>query len=108
MICNSLKVNVRQLVADEDLDDVEDECVKGIYKVEFAFDSASFTLPVKVSIALDIFHSTVAIGYLDDFEVCVVDDEGRPMEEDPNYEPYSVIWKGDVLKISDSFFNTAD
>lgn len=50
--------------------------------------------------ALDIFHAHQGIECLDDFEVEVIDEDGRVIEQDPDHVDYSASDDGEVEKIS--------
>lgn len=50
--------------------------------------------------ALDIFHAHQGIECLDDFEIEVIDEDGRVIEQDPDHVDYSASDDGEVEKIS--------
>lgn len=93
-----LQITVRRIAP---LTDEEDAEVPGLYKVLFNQDVSSLTREKQASMALDIFHSTIAIGTLDDFDIMVVDNNGQAVGQDDSHEDYSSSKAGDVEKVSD-------
>lgn len=74
------------------LTDEEDREVPGTYAVEVP-EQADDTLAC--SIALDVFHSTVAVGVLDEFEFTVIDPAtGKELVEDDNDLAYAHAKQG--------------
>lgn len=74
-------------LAGHDLVDFEDSGVTGVYSV-----SVPYTLgeTIWANVALDIFHTNVAVGNLDNFWFVVYDPEtGVVLEEAPGVQPYS-------------------
>lgn len=76
-----------------------DTDVAGVYAVEIPAD---VPMPRSATQALDRFHREVAIDVLDDFDICVTDAQGMPVEEDGDEEAYSneaerqLIWLGRI------------
>lgn len=96
-----LRVNVLQISAE--LDDQEDQGAAGIYEVALSEKASRMPERKCASIALDVFHSHVPIGGLDDFAITVLDEQGRVIAEDGDHEDYSGSHEGQVLgKISDT------
>lgn len=86
----------------------EDKNVPGVYVVEV---NAGHPPDKSASIALDIFHSRVAIGMLDDFEISVVGKDGQVIPQDEAHEDYSGenegggVWQViDTSEKDDEFF----
>lgn len=63
-----------------------DTRVQGLYSVEVPDDAPP---GIAAGIALDRFHSTIAVGTLDDFAFTVVDKDGKEIVEADDYEAYS-------------------
>lgn len=93
-----LRVNVRRIAA---LSDEEDAEVDGVYQVHFFDCVSALPLEKRAAIALDIFHSSIAIGTLDDFDIAVVDHLNRAVAQDEAHESYSASDDGSVEKIAD-------
>lgn len=73
--------------------DAEDAHVAGTYLIRL-----DTRLPRKkwASAALDVFHESVAIGVLDDYEFTVREREtNAALEQDPLHEDYSLSARGD-------------
>lgn len=70
--------------------DPEDEVVPGLYAVEFKdlVDEDEYSTPPGqvAGAVLDCFHSHIGIGVLDDFDICVLNDDGLQIEQDEDYE----------------------
>lgn len=98
----SLLINVTSLQARADLDR-EDVNVAGVYRVDLDFDAAEHqTLAKRASMALDIFHSSVAIAVLDDFCITVINPQDRAeVAQDPEHEDYSESDSGVAYKMRD-------
>ncbi|MCA8228230.1 hypothetical protein [Burkholderia vietnamiensis] len=92
-----LRINVRQVSPNPD---PQDRDVEGIYAVIFGVDDRQFPDAKRASMALDIFHAHQGIECLDDFEVEVIDEDGRVIEQDPDHVDYSASDDGEVEKIS--------
>ncbi|WP_176331338.1 hypothetical protein [Burkholderia vietnamiensis] len=92
-----LRINVRQVSPNPD---PQDRDVEGIYAVIFGVDDRQFSDAKRASMALDIFHAHQGIECLDDFEVEVIDEDGRVIEQDPDHVDYSASDDGEVEKIS--------
>ncbi|ARL04373.1 hypothetical protein BOC44_21660 (plasmid) [Burkholderia pseudomallei] len=80
--------------------DPQDSDVAGIYAVIFGVDDRQFPDAKRASMALDIFHAHQGIERLDDFEIEVIDEDGRIIEQDPGHVDYSSSDCGEVEKIS--------
>lgn len=97
----ALRINVRQIVSEPE--SREDEGLAGVYAVHFKLeDIGAMTEQKRASIALDIFHRRQAIGCLDDFEIDVIDPDGKVVNQDERHEDYSYSDGGDVEKVSDT------
>jgi hypothetical protein len=94
-----MQISVRRIAP---LSDREDASVPGVYLVEFASHVCDLPLPKLASTALDVFHSDVPIGVLDDFEFTVVHGVDTIVAQDPDHEDYSGSDDGAVRKISDA------
>ncbi|TAL65809.1 MAG: hypothetical protein EPN79_11705 [Burkholderiaceae bacterium] len=82
-----LLVNVSPLVDANELD-LEDENVAGVYTV---YVDQAVSMKVHASVALDTFHSTIAISMLDDFVIDVVDSiDHRVLEEEEDAPHYAI------------------
>lgn len=80
-----LTLIAKPLLPSEDLD--QEDCeVSGIYTVEV--DRSISDDAKAASVALDAFHSRIAVNNLDDFKFWV-EENGKVIEEDPNHEDYS-------------------
>lgn len=79
--------------------DPDDRSVKGTYGVEVSEDLSN---PIAAGVALDMFHSNVAVSVLDDFEFHVVDPVMEVvLHQADEYESYSgESHGGDVFQIS--------
>lgn len=98
----SLLINVTSLQARADLDH-EDVDVAGVYRVDLDFYAAEHqTLAKRVSMALDVFHSSVAITMLDDFRITVINPQDRAVvDQDPEHDDYSESNSGVAYKMRD-------
>ncbi len=84
---------------------IDDDNVHGVYAVEVNEDLNSKNA---ASVALDIFHSNIAVDTLDDFEF-TVKYRGRTLSENPDHKTYSgEALGGDVWKTSDIIRPEAD
>ncbi|WP_176331408.1 hypothetical protein [Burkholderia vietnamiensis] len=92
-----LRINVRQVSPNPD---PQDRDVEGIYAVIFGVDDRQFSDAKRASMALDIFHAHQGIECLDDFEIEVIDEDGRVIEQDPGHVDYSSSDCGEAEKIS--------
>jgi hypothetical protein len=95
----NLKISVRRVLP---LTDREDAHAPGTYLVQFAESVKGLPQPKLASIALDVFHSNVSIGCLDDFEINVVDELDRTVQQDADHDDYSGSDDGTVEQINDS------
>ena len=64
----------------------EDQGVAGVYAVDVPDDMPDDRA---AGVALDVFHSNVAIDCLDDFEVYATNAQGEGIYEPDDYEGYS-------------------
>lgn len=98
----SLLINVTSLQPRTDLDS-EDVDVAGVYRVDLDFDAAEHqTLAKRASMALDVFHSSVAIAVLDDFSITVINPQDRTeVDQDPEHDDYSESDSGVAYKMRD-------
>ena len=78
-----MRINVQELCPPTDPEDIG---VAGIYEVSFAVATAGLTPSKMASMVLDIFHSNVAIGMLDDFDIAVIDANDQFVEQDPTHQ----------------------
>lgn len=69
-----------------------DRHISGIYAVEV---DESLNAVKAASSALDTFHSKIAIGVLDDFEILVYEGT-KQINEDPDHEGYTLSGTGNV------------
>lgn len=82
-----IKLHIAAIAITNDLNDVEDEQVSGVYQVLVQKGLSSATM---ASAALDRFHSDCPVGVLDDFAFHVYDPiTGRVLEEDEASESYA-------------------
>lgn len=93
-----MQINARLIST---LSDREDAGTPGVYLVDFAPDVRTHPAPKLASIALDIFHSNVPIGAMDDFEITVIYGGATVAGRDPDHEDYSGSNDGSIEKISD-------
>lgn len=98
----TIHINVTQL--SKELDDEEDEGVAGVYTVQYGKDISGTTRAKRAAIALDIFHASVAIGCLDDFEILAVDAAGHFIAQAEDHEDGSCHDYGTVEKIEGDAF----
>jgi hypothetical protein len=82
--------------------DEEDDHVEGIYAVQFNADTTGLSVEKLAAMALDIFHSRIGIGTLDDFTITVLDGNDDPVEVDDSHEENSASSSGIVEKITDT------
>jgi len=75
------------------LSDPEDSGVAGVYHIEI---HKGVPKRIWAGVALDVFHTHVAVAMLDDFEFTVKDGQKVLIEPD-DYESYSGEDKGDML-----------
>ena len=101
-----LRINVTLLASEPDTDD--DAEVEGLYEVDLGTAGEGLPLPKLASAALDVFHESIAIDCLDDFDIDVVGPDGSVIEEDPDHSPYSWGKQGHVSKLSDSPLRRGD
>lgn len=94
-----LKINV-QLIADKPTDS-EDGDVEGLYEVELHSSADGLPKEKLASIALDVFHSNIGIGTLDDFVISALDSDLTVLGEDESHEPYSGSKLGTLYKVED-------
>lgn len=94
-----LKINV-QLIADKPTD-VEDSDVEGMYEVELHSSTDGMPKEKLASIALDVFHSNIGIGTLEDFVISALDSDLVVLDEDESHEPYSGSKLGAVYKVDE-------
>jgi hypothetical protein len=85
------KVTVHAELLSRRASDPDDAKVPGDYPVEI-FDEVPDNM--LAGVALDIFHSCVAVGCLDDFEFNVTNEQGDKLEEPENHVDYSGADKG--------------
>jgi len=68
--------------------DAEDQGVPGLSRVDV--DLSNDPLPGQIAGAiLDVFHDSVAISNLDDFDINVLDEDGREISQAEDYEERS-------------------
>lgn len=79
--------------------EAEDFNIEGIYAVTFDSDTTDLSKSKLASLALDVFHSHVAVSNLDDFEFTVLDGNNEPIGEDENHIAYSEKKSGTVEKV---------
>ncbi|MYM92499.1 hypothetical protein [Duganella vulcania] len=91
-------INVTQLV--EETEHEEDAQVAGVYAVHFECDVAGLAIGELVGRALDIFHAHQGIESLDDFDICVLDDDHNILNQTEEYEDGSHADDGMVEKVS--------
>lgn len=98
----SLLINITNVQAPTQLNQ-EDTRVAGLYRVDLHLDAAEGQqLSTRASMALDIFHSSVAVAVLDDFVINVINPQDRRVvEPDPSHEEYSANDNGYVYKLRD-------
>ena len=81
--------------------DPEDHVVPGLYAVEIDDTVDPDDDPIApgqiAGAVLDSFHDHIAIGMLDDFEICVLDDEGNQIDQDEDYEEGSLEYLTEFL-----------
>lgn len=70
-----------------------DKEVPGVYRIALPDDEQDIA-----GTALDIFHNTIAVKCLDNFEFKVIDDQGIEFQEGEDYEAHSGIDKGIVIR----------
>lgn len=87
-----LFIHVNRLCDVSEHSEPDDRQVDGIYAVEV--DDA-IDIKKAASSALDIFHTRIAIGMLDDFEITVHDGLHK-VDEYPDHTGYSLAGSGDV------------
>jgi len=99
----SLLINAVPLVDPAQMD-CEDKDVPGVYRVDLDIESViGASMHKCASMALDVFHSSVPVGILDDFSFDVLTFDTRtPISQDENHDDYSASHCGDVEKISDA------
>ena len=86
-------VTVHAVQTAKHLDSEEDADVAGVYQIEI---NKGVPKRIWAGVALDVFHTNVAVAMLDDFEFTVKD--GRKVLTEPDdYESYSGEGKGDML-----------
>jgi len=71
----------------------EDIGIEGIYEV---YVDSEVTENKAASIALDVFHSSIAVEFLDDFDFYVTDEKGKYISEDDTHCSYSGIDQGRI------------
>lgn len=94
-----MKINVFRTAIS--LDDEEDVGIDGIYQVIFDEDYTGVPESKLASMALDLFHTQIAIACLDDFEITVLNDQDEPIAEDESHESYSFKGNGFIEKVAD-------
>lgn len=92
-----MQVSVRRVAP---LSSEEDAEVQGAYRIDFTVETSSLSKQKIAAMALDIFHSQVAITVLDDFLIAVYDRK-RQIEADPDHESYSASNAGNASKVSE-------
>jgi hypothetical protein len=95
---SKLNINIRRVFP---LTDHEDASVAGLYQVEFDQKARGLPLSKLAGIALDVLHTNIPIGVLDDFEIDVIDDETKLIAPAPEHEEYSGSQLGTIEKISE-------
>jgi hypothetical protein len=91
----SVLINVALREGCEDPDDAV-----GLWEVELNED---YPPGIAAGAAKDIFHSSVAIETLDDYEIDTLDPETRErIDEDEDYESYSQSQCGKIRRIGDA------
>jgi hypothetical protein len=91
------------VVVTGDASDEEDDCVPGVYEVAIRESAPS---DLTEEIALEAFHDTIAIGTLDDFTICVVDETGNPYRD--QREGDDIRGEVDLLQYSDGAGEVGD
>ncbi|MEJ8837645.1 hypothetical protein [Ramlibacter sp. AN1133] len=92
---NTFLVNARPLVRVRELR-LDDRSVRGVHLVGVNVTVAEKS---RAEAALDVFHSTVPVKVLDDFEFSVVDPaSGRVLPRDHDHESYSLSEEGEYLE----------
>lgn len=95
--CTIVSVLAKPLVAIENLHADDVESVPG--RVDIKID-ASVDRNLWADVALDVFHSSIPVKVLDDFEFSVVLD-GRELEPVDNHETYSMDGRGVIVEVFD-------
>lgn len=81
--------------------DVED--VAGVYAFEPNDSGRTLSENLGPNAALDVFHSNIAIDSLDDYQITVVDEEGREQLPFAEVESYELSHYGDVYQSERTF-----
>lgn len=71
-----------QALRDDDHLDEEDLEVAGDHTITLPSEAATWSEAKQASAVLDIFHSSVPVGVLEDFEFSVIAPDGREIFED--------------------------
>lgn len=94
----SIGINASNQVPLADLDEL-DKVVPGVYEIQIP---ATVPGEVRADVALDIFHSTVAVDDLDSFSFTpFAFDTGLVLERREEYEGYSNMEPGSLVKAAD-------
>lgn len=76
-----ISIVVKQVV--DQLDNDEDAGLEGIYAVDFSGDERGLDAGRLARLALNEFHDSYAIAMLEDFDIYVMDEMGREVEQYP-------------------------
>lgn len=71
--------------------------VTGIYTIELMDNVADRNL---CDAALDLFHSSIAIGELDDYTIYVTDINGVVLDSRPDCKPYAFKNAGKIMEVT--------